>query len=385
MPERWEHELDKLREVRPPSGLRERVEGGPRSDGSPALPGRRQRLVAAVVALTVFVAAGVLVVRAFGGNERDGTIVGSGTPTASPSVVGDVIVIDAAVDPADPTGAAITASIGGLDLLGVPGDRHTVIDGQDGTGVDVEPPEFNSQEFTPVLQGTPLALEGNATAVTGRVSGGIGTDVRVRPQPFDIEAGAMSAVSRPGSIVLEIRAVWDLPGFFAMRSLFVPIRVIAAEVVPDLIALRDQAAFFQLYELGLTGIARYREVQGERWHVISQSPPPGAAVTRDTVVDLLIATEITPLPEGAADALDCPSDDREPFGGPKLRITPGGSAYIVGNIGGVELSDDVVQVTFGDREWDGVWHVIRDGRVIAVVDFDSLDGVACAGSGVAGA
>ena len=33
----------------------------------------------------------------------------------------------------------------------------------------------------------------------------------------------------------------------------------------------------------------------------------------------------------------------------------------------------------------GPWHVVRDGRVIAVVNVDSLDGEACDGSGVGGA
>jgi hypothetical protein len=103
------------------------------------------------------------------------------------------------------------------------------------------------------------------------------------------------------------------------------------------------------------------------------------------MVRVVIATKITLLPEGAADALDCPASDQVAFGGPNLRIMPGGSAYIVGNIDGIELSDEVVQATFGDQEWYGIWHVIRDGQVLAVVDFDSLDGVACRGSGVAGA
>ena len=48
-------------------------------------------------------------------------------------------------------------------------------------------------------------------------------------------------------------------------------------------------------------------------------------------------------------------------------------------------TDEVVQVTFSGREWNGIWHVIRDGLVIAVVDFDSLDGVACHATEVAGA
>jgi hypothetical protein len=28
-----------------------------------------------------------------------------------------------------------------------------------------------------------------------------------------------------------------------------------------------------------------------------------------------------------------------------------------------ERADEVVQVTFGDEQWHGLWHVVRDGSV----------------------
>jgi hypothetical protein len=156
--------------------------------------------------------------------------------------------------------------------------------------------------------------------------------------------------------------------------------------VPDLVGLGEQRALLELDDLGLTWLVSYREVRGvHMWRVVSTDPPAGTNVDSGSTVRVLVATLVTTLPEGAAEALDCDPAHREAFGGPNLRVLPGGSLYITGNLAGIERDDEVVQVTFGDREWDGLWHVIRAGSVIAVVDWGSLDGVACQGSGVAGA
>jgi hypothetical protein len=69
------------------------------------------------------------------------------------------------------------------------------------------------------------------------------------------------------------------------------------------------------------------------------------------------------------------------------RILPGGSAYIRGNMEGFQQTDVIEQMTQdpdGSTEWDGVWQVVRDGSVIAAVEFGSLRGVACRGSGIGG-
>jgi hypothetical protein len=56
-------------------------------------------------------------------------------------------------------------------------------------------------------------------------------------------------------------------------------------------------------------------------------------------------------------------------------------------MGGFLQTDVIEQMTRdpgGSTEWDGVWQVVRAGSVIAAVDFSSLGGVACRGSGVGG-
>ncbi len=86
--------------------------------------------------------------------------------------------------------------------------------------------------------------------------------------------------------------------------------------------------------------------------------------------------------------LDCPTEDRVAFSTPDgPRILPGGSAWIRGNMSGFQQADVIEQMTRdpgGESEWDGVWQVVRDGSVIAAVEFGELSGVACRGSGVGG-
>jgi hypothetical protein len=158
--------------------------------------------------------------------------------------------------------------------------------------------------------------------------------------------------------------------------------------IPDIVGLRDQPALRKLYELGLNtnAIVRYRATAGaDPWRVVSILPVPGTRVARGALVEVVVATNVTPLPRAATNVLDCDLQHREAFGGPYLRIAPGGSGYIVGNIGGITLTEEVIQATFDENEqWKGLWHIIREGSVVAVVDVPSLDGVACQGSGVAG-
>ena len=84
-------------------------------------------------------------------------------------------------------------------------------------------------------------------------------------------------------------------------------------------------------------------------------------------------------------ALDCAMADQIPFEAPTGgRILPGGAAYIVGNLRGLRDDDIVEQMTLapGDTQWDGTWQVVRDGSVIAAVNWPALSGVACRGSAV---
>jgi hypothetical protein len=106
------------------------------------------------------------------------------------------------------------------------------------------------------------------------------------------------------------------------------------------------------------------------------------------------ATFIVPLTVSFTDpdlelvVLDCRTGDQVEFTGPDSRIEPGGSAYIVGNLPGFEQGDVVEQMTRvpgGEGGWAGVWQVVRDGAVVASVDYPDLSGAACEGTGIGGA
>jgi hypothetical protein len=121
--------------------------------------------------------------------------------------------------------------------------------------------------------------------------------------------------------------------------------------------------------------------EGDVGLVVSAEWPQGNA----TFVVPLTVSEASPDLELVV--LDCGPTDQVGFTGPDARIEPGGSAYIVGNLPGFERGDVVEQMTRnpdGDTEWSGVWQVVRDGHVVASVDWDALSGTACGGSGIGG-
>ena len=86
MPEKWEHELRKLRNVEQPSTLEGRVAEGPHPHHEPGRP-TRERVAAAVVAFAVCAAVGVVAVTAL---RDDG---GSAPPISSGVPVGEDVVV----------------------------------------------------------------------------------------------------------------------------------------------------------------------------------------------------------------------------------------------------------------------------------------------------
>ena len=198
----------------------------------------------------------------------------------------------------------------------------------------------------------------------------------------------MSSV--PAGTYPAVACVPDLALASPVGTVSVPPKPSASEmagsiVVPDLIGLKDQEAMNSLNDLKLKWDIALREVPGaDPWRVTSSDPIPGTRVEPGSTVRIVIATTITPLPDGAADALACPAADHVAFGGPRIRVLPAGPAYIWGNTSGIVRADKLVQVTSVGGESDGIWHVVRDGQVIAVLAYPSLDGEACAGSGIAG-
>ncbi len=372
MPERWQHELEKLRTVGAPSTLRTRIEAGPTEDGVPPVPGRRQRIIAGVVAFALFGGAGALAWGTFGHRTSPSGVTAGGRDAVTLRLRGgdhpssQLRYGDQTADPQ--TGSYCWASSGAQMCA------------------DTALHPFRAGSFIRVPVGTALTVDADTERVTLGLAQGDDPASFLRRTRLVRPAG--DAFDQTGRWLLVVDVSWEQGGV----QFFFPIVVtgpanppISASMVevPDLIGLGDQGALESLFDRGLHPLVAYREVGSvENWHVATQEPAAGSLVDPKTEVRLVIATpRITPLPAGAEDGLTCPASDRVAFGGPRTVILPAGEAFVRGNTGGIERSDQVVQASAGSD----LWHVVRDGAVIAVVDYRTLDGVACAGSGVGGA
>jgi hypothetical protein len=513
MPERWQHELEKLRTVGAPSSMRTRIDAGPAGNGVPPMPGRRQRVVAGVVAFAVFGGAIALAWGAFGRSGGGATIAEPGPPQEAAVFTFLAHQTDGG---ADPTGTMVFGDV----TVEAFGTSFCWDFGGGSMCADTIQPEFADADFGIVAAATPIAIEGDAESVEGHVDAA-GTASFDRIRPLGTSGNSAALPSEPGRYVIEFDVTWSQ----GERSFFFPIRIVDASApdpsilvatmsapadgsvpgltltygdttkeffaqggswpgfaayddsrqvfpvaiapgtslriegnvrnwvvdvrrddapesqdfgstdgdpiplgepgdylftfkgvwaegtvafpvqimvrdmatapspnepstpssgtLPDLVGMTDQNAMKTLDDLGLAWLVAYRAVDGERWRVVEMNPPAGSAITKGLEVRLVVATEITPLPAGAEDILACPAAEHVAFGGPHAVILPLGEAFIRGNTGGIERTDDVTQIS---SDWSSeLWQVIRDGAVIAIVDYRTLDGVACAGSGVAGA
>ena len=122
--------------------------------------------------------------------------------------------------------------------------------------------------------------------------------------------------------------------------------------------------------------------EGDAGLVVSAEWPDGNATFRLTL------TVSSDAPDLQLVVLDCPPNVQVEFADESdVRLLPGGSLYITANLPGFERDDVVEQMTRkvnGESEWSGIWQVVRDGQVVASIDWDSLSGTACRGSGIGG-
>lgn len=157
------------------------------------------------------------------------------------------------------------------------------------------------------------------------------------------------------------------------------------EVLPDLIGLNANQALQALDAASLKGIVALREIGGAQLgQVASTDPVAGTSVDVGSTVHVVVATQITTLPDQAIASLACGVTEAVAFGGPRLVLLPSGETFIRANVPGIERSDKVVRATERDSD-EGLWNIVRDGAIIAVIDYGTLDGAACQGSGVAAA
>jgi hypothetical protein len=120
--------------------------------------------------------------------------------------------------------------------------------------------------------------------------------------------------------------------------------------------------------------------EGDVGLVVTAEWPDGHATF---VVPLTVAAG---TPDLELVVLDCRPSDQVEFTGPVGQDEPAGSSYIVGNLPGFEADDVVEQMTreAGTDPLAGVWQVVREGSVVASVDYPELRGAACEGTGIGG-
>jgi hypothetical protein len=186
MPERWEDEIRKLRSIAPAADLRDRVDDGPH--GEPPAP-TRQRVIAAITAIVVFVGAGAFAVRVIGtgGAEED--------PQAAAST--DAVVIELL------GGNAPTATLrfGDVEQRGL-WNEYTWCGGDDGcvTGIGDFATYPPVTEFAVAPPGTQIAFTGDGTVERLRVTDELGEPVA--------DADGAAVPDRNGRYVLEFDATW---------------------------------------------------------------------------------------------------------------------------------------------------------------------------------
>ena len=81
----------------------------------------------------------------------------------------------------------------------------------------------------------------------------------------------------------------------------------------------------------------------------------------------------------------CDSSEKTALVPPTLFRLPAGESFIRVNLAGV-LDDDVVERAgyLEGRGDEGPWRIVRDGEVVAQVEYPSLEGITCRGAGITG-
>lgn len=428
MPERWERELRRLSGVEPNERLiRERASRGPSSDRKP----RRNALVAGIVAGAVAVA-GIATLW-----QLDRKPDGIGTENEPSPTLGSAgsVVVDIRRSSEDSGSPGATARLGAQEQRMCP-DHWTLVN-PDGTEETVFLDCGQNDVFQAPV-GTPIEVTGdfatlNASAgVTGNRYPGTGEAV----PPLE-----------PGTIItLGYEATWD-DGSEASFWLLLTVQgseptTDESGIVVWISGLGERSTEVPIITMTYEGETKRGCTEGFEWTLpdgtrvdeaaggdgslppCSLDPlfrvPPGIPITVEvpSATEVFVTRTTTPFyggrdgfgasvrwsGEGEGDftavfevvgsssdrhiELDCADEDRITFTTPDgPRILPGGSAWIRGNMEGFLQTDVIEQMTResgGSTEWDGVWQVVRDGSVIAAVEFGALSGVACRGSGIGG-
>jgi PASTA domain len=276
VPERWERQVRKLGTVTAPPSTPARIADGPRAGDMPPGPGRRQRIMAAVLALVVSGATVGFLADAFRSSEPTAAAPSSLAGTSSPSLVtvNSSRLIGVLNAPSDGSMPRLTLSLAG---------RSATFDAQDGRwpGANLSPQA--TQVFGPVIEpGTALVLRSDATDVTGALWYS-DADLRLTGAsiPIDLSTRSATLPGESGLYRLTISGSWPSgeAGFnVAIRigtppSDWPPTPPIVA--VPDVVGLGQREAIALLTDAGFVSVSVAIPAGQNTGVVTSQDPAPG--------------------------------------------------------------------------------------------------------------
>jgi hypothetical protein len=270
MPERWETQIRKLRDVEPGPDLGTRFEEGPRGEPTPPT---RQRIVAAVTALALFVAAGVFAVRVFGPGPEENVI---GAPGDEAS-----LVLELSSNDGHPQAVL---SYGDERQAGVQEGYEWCDGGQCTAGIADFTHYPPVSGFVVVPPGTPIDVVGSGSVERLRIS-------TLEDEPIEESGGPMAVPASNGVYAFDVHATWaGDPGgsanfFFGVQALDSPaaapdlMRVECGPgyTVTDTAVVRTQADGLHVEVSGAEGIVAYSVIRGagdpEEYAVVGSSTP----------------------------------------------------------------------------------------------------------------
>jgi len=141
-------------------------------------------------------------------------------------------------------------------------------------------------------------------------------------------------------------------------------------------------------------IVRAGEVIGVVWYrpVTDATDPRGSGFGRvdgEVCTSYGISGTVPPRdPDQDGIELDCMAGSQVAFR-PKTALARLhiGEPFITANVTGIRETDDVLPPdgVDGSDGWDGIWTVEREGKIVASIDYQTLDGISCRFSGIGGA
>jgi hypothetical protein len=294
MPERWVDDLQRLRTLEPSADVWERSQRGPRGDG---MPPRRDRVVAGVVALVVFAAAGTFAWRALRPGESERVPVGPAQPRATVTFLGS--------DPEYPGYPSASLTFEGETRAGQVSSY-----GWDGAIIDTEIPAYVDPLELPA--GALLEIAGDASSVEGEIRVVMGVEESPpvsAPEagfpwelytPLDLTSNETALDLPPGRYVLAFEATWPegtAPFYFPIEIAdaigappHAPEVLVRVEPPPDAATDPDGVLTFEGVEQpGLVESFCHDEECTDRdyaWDPVFTEVPPGTT----------LAVEGTPFP-----------------------------------------------------------------------------------------